>query len=545
MKSTSHSLTVSIKFLLAFLVGISQAATSQTRDSTAESSISGVVIDSTNSRPIGHAVVIATPEKGGQAEIRGIETEPDGHFVMTHLAPGRYQIVAQKQGFGLPIGRPKVSAEITTEAKTVEVVVQLVPNAAVSGRVSGSDGEPLLGAIVQLSRLQFTNGRFINVPVARAGTNDLGEYRIFGVPPGHYRITGFYRDSASVFGLRRRPAPQDTATDEPQTQDYAVTYYPGTLDADSAVTVRLKPGQTQQGIDIHLVTAPSGSIAGSVSNIPAGTEAVQVLLQPSDSGELGARQSFAVHPGNHRFQFKSLPSGTYVLRVDHGLPEQQLSAREVITVHEAPVNNVNLALRPPIGVRGTVTMTGSTSPAGLVVELVGSDLQNRAAFRVNPDGTFQAPRPLPPDDYSVRLPDAEASLYLKMIAIKGQRINSSTVRIEEPTNMELVVSDKASKVEGVVKDSDEQPVNSCMVILAGTKDVASRAYFSRPDSGGKFALTSVPPGRYSISCLSGLASEQDLSPEMLGKVRASGRDITVEEKQNVSVNLAPSSDESD
>jgi hypothetical protein len=136
------------------------------------------------------------------------------------------------------------------------------------------------------------------------------------------------------------------------------------------------------------------------------------------------------------------------------------------------------------------------------------------------------------------------SVYLKAITTRGQKTNSSIVRIEESTNLELAVSDKASKVEGMVRNADEKPINTCVVILADAESATNRIYFSHPDSGGRFELKRVPPGNYSIGCLSGLASEQDVSPEMLSKVHLSGRGITVDEKQNVSVSLAPTAEDS-
>jgi hypothetical protein len=544
MRSRSYGFAFKIILPLVYLLTASQIGTPQTPIRAADSSLTGVVLDSANSQPIGRAVVIATLEKGGQADMRATETGADGRFLFANLPAGRYQIVAQKPGFGWPVDAPSIFAEVSKDANTADVVIQLIANAAVSGRVNGSNSEPLLGAIVQLSHLQFVNGHFINAPVARVTTNDLGEYRIFAVPPGHYRISAFYRDSASMFGLRLRPTPQDVPTEGPQTQDYAVTYYPGTINPDSATTVRLKAGETQDGIDIHLLTSPSSSIAGSVSGLPPGAEGIQVLLQPVAFAELGARQSFAVHADNNRFEFKSLPEGTYVLRVDYGGPEHQLSAREVITVHETPVNNVNLNLQPLLTVRGTFFTNEKKVLDGLIVALVGTDLHNRATFRVNPDGTFQAPRPLPPDDYSIELQDSEDSIYLKTIMARGQKTNSSIVRIEESTNLELSISNKASKVEGIVRNADEKPVNTCVIILADAESTANRIYFSHPDSGGRFALKKVPPGKYSIGCLSGLASEQDVSPEMLSKVRLSGRGITVDEKESISVSLAPSAEDS-
>lgn len=544
MRSRSYGFAFGIMLSVVFLLAASKTGAPQTQDRPPNSSLAGVVLDSANSQPIGRAVVIAALEKGGQADMHAVETDADGRFLFANLPAGRYQIGAQKPGFGWPVDAPKMFAEAGKDAKTADVVIQLMPNAAASGRVTGPDGEPLLGAIVQLSHLQFVNGRFVNAPVSRVSTNDLGEYRIFAVPPGHYRVSAFYRDTASTFGLRLRPAPQEAPSDGPQTQDYAVTYYPGTIDPDSATTVRLKPGETQEGIDIHLLTALSGSITGSVSNLPPGADGVQVLLQPVAFAELGARQSFAVRSGNNRFEFKSLPQGTYVLRVDYGGPEHQLSVREVITVRETPVSNVNLNLQPLLTVRGTVATSEKKVPDGLIVALVGTDLHNRATFRVNSDGTFQAPRPLPPDDYSVELQSPGDSVYLKAITSRGQKTNSSIVRIEESANLELVVSDKASKVEGMVRNADEKPVNTCVVILADAETTANRVYFSHPDNGGRFALKAVPPGKYSIGCLSGLASEQDVSPEMFRKVRSSGRGLTVDEKQSVSVSLAPSAEDS-
>ena len=64
----------------------------------------------------------------------------------------------------------------------------------ISGRVLDEFGEPVADAMVNAMRSAWTAGRRKLQPTGRsAQTNDLGQYRIYGLPPGDYYVSATLR----------------------------------------------------------------------------------------------------------------------------------------------------------------------------------------------------------------------------------------------------------------------------------------------------------------------------------------------------------------
>ena len=59
-------------------------------------------------------------------------------------------------------------------------------------------------SIVQVSRLQYMQGRKQLGRSGGATTNDLGEYRVFGLAPGRYYLNANYRQNPTVSSPPRR-----------------------------------------------------------------------------------------------------------------------------------------------------------------------------------------------------------------------------------------------------------------------------------------------------------------------------------------------------
>jgi hypothetical protein len=321
---------------------------------------------------------------------------------------------------------------------------------------------------VQLTRTHLAEGRATRTAVGQAATNDLGDYRIYGVEPGRYTVGAFFRDNAGVLGLHKRTEP-NAAVEGPQTEDYVMTYYPGTRSPAAAAAITLRPGQTTSKIDIQIQIAPSAFIQGSVVNVPDGAGMVQVTLQPAEADGLGPHQMFTLQNGAREFLFKSVPEGNYVLRTDIRAGEQMWSARQEVMVAEAPVRNLILQLQPPFTVAGTVTMEeGAPLPSGLKLNLNGIDRRVPYTAALGSTGGFGIPRLLP-DKYSLTVADSAGSVYLKSVSLDDQPRDPSAVALERPPgSLQIVLSDKGGRVIGVAVDKDQRPVGRGLVVMVGT-----------------------------------------------------------------------------
>ena len=131
--------------------------------------------------------------------------------------------------------------------------VDLPCPAVVSGRILDEYGDPIENAYVRIERIVLSRGRRRLVGVSGAAasqTNDLGRYRIFGLPPGRYLVDAVVGETV----------PGWKAADWP---GYARTYFPGTPAASEAQTVELGAGQQALTVDFALVRGHIARLTGT------------------------------------------------------------------------------------------------------------------------------------------------------------------------------------------------------------------------------------------------------------------------------------------
>src|SRR5438876_1055418 len=91
------------------------------------------------------------------------------------------------------------------------------------------------------------------LPLRMATTNDIGEYRIFGLAPGQYFLSATLQSGAMMMMA-------DTSDDR---SGYAPTYYPGTPDASQAQRITIGLGQAVTDINLALVPTRTARISGT------------------------------------------------------------------------------------------------------------------------------------------------------------------------------------------------------------------------------------------------------------------------------------------
>lgn len=506
-------------------------------------SVSGVLLNDTDSRPIEGAFVILEGEPAAQFEASGVKTGSDGRFVIPNVSSAQYQVVAEKRGF-LRLtrgfrhedgGQPAAGKGFTP---TDQIELRMVQQAAIAGRVTDSAHQPLAGAVVQLSHMYLQGRRTLLSPVAQVATNDLGEYRIFNVSPGRYYVGAFYQDQGSRLGLRVRPVTESGAGADVITEEYAVTYYPQSLEPEGATPVRARAGQTLADIDIQIAMARSFTIAGVITGLPPNTPTPRVFLQPFQPGGLGALRVSIPAGGATEFRFKSVAPGTYVVRTDVNVGGQVLSAREQVSVGSGPIDSAVLDLRPPFAISGTVSADeGCSLPEDLQLRLNGLDRRFLGPIKPRADGKFEV-QVVGPDGYAVDGINQSGTAYVKSAALDYQPIGVNGISIRDPNHaLLIVVSDKAGRIEGKVVNSEQHPAASGVVILVASDPQDPRSYAAALSSEGKFELKSLPPGKYRISCFSDLAAPADATWDVQKKVRSSGKEISIAELDKQQVTL--------
>src|SRR5437867_1702936 len=156
--------------------------------------VEGLVVNSATGQPLGKAAltlrrVDSPPGPPGSARTYTATSDASGAFHIMGVEPGKYRLSATRTGF--------VSAEygvrdfmqsgttITLEARQRlgDLQLRMTPNGVITGRIVDEDGEPMAYLQVEAMLSRYSQGRKQLVTYGSASTNDLGEYRIFGLPP--------------------------------------------------------------------------------------------------------------------------------------------------------------------------------------------------------------------------------------------------------------------------------------------------------------------------------------------------------------------------
>ena len=166
---------------------------------TGAGSIEGTVVKFGAGEPIAAADVSLQMLPGPGAILSPpsiIQTTTDGKFSFRNLAPGNYRLVALRaEGFVVaehgqrtPNGRGR-PVPVAEGQQVAGITLAMMPTGSISGRIVDRDGEPLGRAQVQALQATYREGRKILKIVQSVQTNNVGEYRLFWLPPGSYYIS--------------------------------------------------------------------------------------------------------------------------------------------------------------------------------------------------------------------------------------------------------------------------------------------------------------------------------------------------------------------
>jgi hypothetical protein len=225
--------------------------------------LSGVVRRAGTDMPVARARVLVAPHASVADGVRMATTDERGRFSVSNLPDGVYRVWAEQEDY---VRSVPVDATIESGAADRSLTIPMVPTGVIVGRVLDGTAEPLARVYVRAEG---------GAGVWEAQTNDLGEYRLFGLPPGAYVVSAApYLPPRIEEGTYVRPTPpgpfsrgegqfmiplarllQAGELIDPRALAGAGrirVFSPGTADADSAVPLEVRPGETMMGVDFVL-----------------------------------------------------------------------------------------------------------------------------------------------------------------------------------------------------------------------------------------------------------------------------------------------------
>ena len=537
-----------MRVILAFLLYLSAVSGLYSFQNTpagppARGAIHGRVLQSKSGDPVKKAILIL---RRGQETGTGTVADESGKFRFDDIESGTYTLAAERDGFVLDPESERTTVSVQPGSAESEVTLKLVRTGAISGRVLDSDGDPMVGATVQV--LAVTKKKDGGSP-SNALTDDRGQYRLFNIPPGKYRIAVSYEPRFRQTQVKM----QHPRTQSPNAFDetYAFTYYPAALNPEQAKIVNVEAGMDLQGFDVQILRAHGVTVRGTVSAAGGAPIGAIVFVNLHTIGQTASVRTYdnLLQDSSGAFELESVLPGTYLLDAMAPLSGTRVSASRVIDVGNANVEGINLTLAPPQTISGTVILPeGRTMPSGLVVILVPRETRDhRGGGMGQPgkDGVFRM-QDVPPGDYDVNVGNIGGGddLYVSAIQVSDDDALSSGIHVGEEAVGPLKITFKGNGgiVQANVKDARDKPLADAYVRLV--PDPPRRAQVAlysecKTDERGTCGLMGVPPGSYHAFAFAEERSIDFRDPTATAEIEDSGKAINVGEGEHKGVDLTP------
>jgi protocatechuate 3,4-dioxygenase beta subunit len=542
-------------------------------------------------RPLRRALV--SLGSGGAASWTTV-TDDSGRFVFPGLPAGRYLLAASKPGWvGADYGarrggRGPGTTIALTDGQRVTANLSLLPGGVIAGRIVDQFGQPLAGVRPVVMEVRTIGGeRTLSAnavrPIASAltSTDDRGEYRIYGLPPGTYVIAATPPPAPAQVSARvvtaeeirwaRMTATSTTtvaATPPPApgpSLGYAPVFYPGTTDAAGATDLVVTAGAERTGVDFSMVPVPMAKVEGVVTSSdgqPA--QRVQLSLSnpdaPANPYDTPSNRVTASPQG--RFVFPTVRPGRY--RLTALGPSGRGTALDLYAISDVAVNgrdidNIALTLQPGTTMSGKILFEGSAAlppvdparnitrtqimvrpPAAPGAPTPRSDMY---VTQADPNWTFSIAAILP-GRYTMAVTGnalagtAGQTWMVKSIVMNGRDVTDAPfeIRPNEPlADVVVTFTDRLSEIGGTIFDSAGRPAPGHFVFVFPTDRSAwtmtSRRFRapSQPSTDGRYRIAELPPGEYFVAALTEFDQLDMLDQAFLEQVAAAAIRVTVKE----------------
>ena len=520
------------------------------RDNTAPQTgtarLRGRVVGGDSGQPLRRAIVRLQGQDFREGRVAS--TDEEGRWELKDLPAGRYTLSASKGGYvqlsygqrrPFERGRPIEVAD----GQTLENVNFNLPRGSViTGRIVDEFGEPIADAMVAAMRYRYFNGRRGLVPTGRfAQTDDIGNFRLFGLSPGDYYVSATLRP-VGMMGIESSDS----------TTSYAPTYYPGTGSSQQAERITVGLGAEMSGVTFSLLPVRTVKVSGTVvdSTGKPMSGAFVMLREDVRQGDGGMMMMFGASGNRVRddgtFVLPNVAPGDYVIEArEMGMgmgpgrrgntDDEPEAAFASVSVGGEDVNGVALIGTRGTPIRGRVVVQGGATgvkPGDVAVNAMAKSPDAPMMFGgremrdgVDDDWTFELRAMQSP--VLIRTFRTPAGYSLKAVLHDGTDVTDTGIAFKpgEPVSgLHVVLSTSSSSVSGSVTDANGRPVADYAVILF-SDDPAKWGFMSRhvamarPDQQGGFQAKNLPPGRYLAAALEAVEEGQETDPELLERLR--------------------------
>jgi hypothetical protein len=524
-----------------------------TQSNVLPATIEGVVMNAQTGEPIPHAQIMIfarTSDGTGRLEPRQANTDLSGRFTVGDLSPGRYRLRADAdhfapQAYGASPGSrwPGRDLVIDSGEHVRELTFRLMPCGSISGTVFDENGKPAVGATIRALPMLPGSGS------QEAQANSRGQYRVKDLNPDQYFV--------QVTFSKGEPAEASSH------ETYPATYYPGTLDAETAVTVPIEAGSETDRIDVDLRPVHAARVRGQVlnpgTNQPAQDGWVMLIPRDADGDSRAAaiaalsasRFGVNIDDAQGHFEIDGVPAGSYWVYATVSDKDRSNVGRVPIEVADADLQGIRLALGASIDLSGglRVEPEAAFDFSRLTVSLSPQEpLISRHQAQPAAAGNFVF-QDVEPGTYRLNVQGLPQGYYLKSARLGGGEVLDTGLTIDSATSasrLDILLASPGGSLSGLVLN-DDAPAQATVCLVPDSprrdrRDLYLRAP-TRPD--GTYSLTGIAPGDYKLFAFEDADLRTVFNPTLLGAYEAKGKSVHIDEGRSDSVRLdvIPAGDE--
>ena len=496
--------------------------------------IRGRIVSAETGQPLARARVTLLSAVTPGRPLMTTSTNSQGNYDLRDVPPGSYFVAAARSGYlELQYGQRRarergLSVEVKQGESIGRIDIALARGGVVAGHVVDENGEPYAGVMITVWQMRYQQGRRVPFPSGTDRTDDLGAYRIPGLQPGTYTVSGLSTET--------------WRNEKSETLGYASTYYPGAT-IDQAQPITIEPGQQRTTLDFALVAARTSRLRGRVTR-PTGepVSGESVTLAPSIRGTgltfvTGAPISTRTG-ADGSFELRDVPPGTYALRGNVGRNETHSIPVDV----EGDIDNLLLVPRSGSTVTGVVvTDTGEPPPfpaSGARLSLLAPEpervLPTVRVPAINSDWSFTLSNVGGP--FLFRLSGFPEAWMIDSVQLNDD--DFTDVPWDVPTGarqisgLRIVITKEVAKIDGSVLTVKGTPTADAVVVvfpdderqwMFGSRFVRT----ARPTTEGRYSISGLPAGEYLVVAEQELMDGEWESREFLKRVATRAARVTL------------------
>ena len=447
-------------------------------------------------------------------------TDSEGHYRLSELPPGQYQIWAvtpgliaepgpvPRYGFSLFRFYPEHHSEALT--KTVsDVDIKLIRGAVITGRVTDTENKPVVEERVSLQLVDEKGApsRFGSADSSHDQmyrTDDRGVYRIYGLSGGRYKVSVGYDPGDGV--VRGR---------------YQRTFHPDVLDQSKGAIVELKESGEAKNIDIKVGSATktyavSGQVTNAETGLPIPRAGVRFMVVRQDKGP--PAPSFGLQADDRgEFSFEGFAAGHYSALASSEFYGGNFYSDPVnFEVVDQNIRGLELKAIPGLSVSGMVVADGAMTKDLLAV-LPGlrifarvtsggnSQVPSGGSSIVAPDGSFHI-NGLRPGRVSIEA-HAAAPPYTRpsiaRIERDGIAVNQGFDIQQSVSGLRIIINHGTGAIRGTIRLEGGASLADSRIYVSSKREGERDGTGIVVDARGHFVIKNLAPGTYEVTVQGG------------------------------------------